>query len=196
MASPVRLDAADRLILLRRLDRFRKWQSLDDRRFCRCCHKLISGRQIEVIDASPQDDVFRLACPTTNCLSDIEDWVSAMKLRNHQISGDVASFASLIEMGKDLSSAESRAVIPDNAFTAIRGWFTDSRLMLAHFTSKSSPPRSSQFYRCQGCNELVDGSQLSEVLLHHQHVLDSYRIRIMRGLDAAWTRPTQTNAKG
>ena len=75
MASPVRLDLADRLILLRRLDRFRKWQSLDDRRFCRCCHKLISGRQIEVIDASPQDEVFRLACPTTNCLSDIEDWV-------------------------------------------------------------------------------------------------------------------------
>jgi len=75
MASPVRLDPADRLFLLRRLDRFRKWQSLDDRRFCRCCHKLISGRQIEVIDPSPQDDVLRLACPTTNCLSDIEDWV-------------------------------------------------------------------------------------------------------------------------
>ena len=31
MTSPVRLDPADRLILLRRLDRFRKWQSLDDR---------------------------------------------------------------------------------------------------------------------------------------------------------------------
>ena len=44
-----------------------------------------------------------------------------MKLRNHPISGDVASFASLIEMGKDLSSAESRAVIPDNAFHSDSG---------------------------------------------------------------------------
>ena len=31
MTSPVRLDPAERLILLRRADRFRKWQSLDDR---------------------------------------------------------------------------------------------------------------------------------------------------------------------
>jgi hypothetical protein len=75
MASPVRLDPADRLILLRRLDRFRKWQSLDDRRFCRCCHKLISGRQIEVIDVTAPDEAWHLACPTTHCPSDIEDWV-------------------------------------------------------------------------------------------------------------------------
>ncbi len=74
MASPVRWDAADRLILLRRLDRFRKWQSLDDRRFCRCCHKLISGRQIEVIDAPAQDQPL-VACPTTGCPSNVEDWV-------------------------------------------------------------------------------------------------------------------------
>ncbi|PYL02952.1 MAG: hypothetical protein DME32_05180 [Verrucomicrobia bacterium] len=63
--------------------------------------------------------------------------------------------------------------------------------MLAHLTSKSSPARSSQFYRCPGCNELVDGGQLSEVLVHHQHVLDSYRLRIMRELDAARTSPTR-----
>lgn len=74
MASPVRLDPADRLILLRRLDRFRKWQSLDDRRFCRCCHKLISGRQIEVIDVTAPE-AWRLACPTTHCPSNLEDWV-------------------------------------------------------------------------------------------------------------------------
>jgi len=52
--------------------------------------------------------------------------------------------------------------------------------MITHITSKSWPAQSSQFYRCPGCNELVDGDQLSEVLVHHQHVLDSYRLRIMR----------------
>ena len=46
-----------------------------------------------------------------------------MKLRGHPISGDVASFASLIEMGKDSSSAESRTVIPSSAF------HSDSRLV-------------------------------------------------------------------
>ena len=61
--------------------------------------------------------------------------------------------------------------------------------MLTDFTSKSSPAQGSQFYRCPGCNEMVDGCQLSEVLLHHQHVLDSYRLTIMRELDAAQTRP-------
>ncbi|PYK67642.1 MAG: hypothetical protein DME45_09820 [Verrucomicrobia bacterium] len=73
MTSLVRLDPADRL--LRRLDRFRKWESLDDRRFCRCCHKFISGWQIEVIDAAAQDETLRLACPTTDCPSNLEDWV-------------------------------------------------------------------------------------------------------------------------
>jgi len=75
LTSLVRLDPADRLILLRRLDRFRKWQSLDDRRFCRCCHKFISGRQIQLIDATTQDEPLRVACPTTDCPSTIEDWV-------------------------------------------------------------------------------------------------------------------------
>jgi hypothetical protein len=63
--------------------------------------------------------------------------------------------------------------------------------MLTHVTSKSSPAQSSQFYLCPGCNELVDGGQLSEVLLHHRHVLDSYRLRIMRGLEVARARPTR-----
>jgi hypothetical protein len=57
------------------LDRLREWQSLDDRRFCRCCHKFISGRQIEVIDAIAPDEAWRLVCPTINCSSNIEDWV-------------------------------------------------------------------------------------------------------------------------
>jgi len=62
--------------------------------------------------------------------------------------------------------------------------------MVANRTLKSSPAQPSQFYRCPGCNEMVDGGRLSEVLLHHQHVLDSYRMTIMQRLDAARTRMT------
>jgi len=43
--------------------------------FFRCCHKFISGRQIEVIDATTQDGSFHIACPTTGCSSNVEDWV-------------------------------------------------------------------------------------------------------------------------
>ena len=75
MTSPIRLNPTDRLILLRRLDQLRRWESLDDRRFCRCCHKFISGRQVEVTDVTVPDEGWRLACPTTNCSSNVEDWV-------------------------------------------------------------------------------------------------------------------------
>ena len=48
----------------------------------------------------------------------------------------------------------------------------------------------SHFYRCPGCSEMVDGRQLSEVLMHHQHVLDSYRLGLLRGFDAARAKAT------
>jgi hypothetical protein len=36
----------------------------------------------------------------------------------------------------------------------------------------------------------VDSRQLSELLRHHQHVLDAYRLSILRGFDAARATPT------
>src|SRR5205814_1207873 len=73
IAPSLRLDSAARLILLRQLDPLRKWESLDDRRFCRCCHKFISGRQIEVTSASGKP--LRVVCPTIDCSSTVRDWV-------------------------------------------------------------------------------------------------------------------------
>ena len=67
------VDLSDRLMLLRKIDPLRKWVSLDDRRFCRCCHKFISGRQIEIKPGYTHRA--RLACPTSNCSSTVEDWV-------------------------------------------------------------------------------------------------------------------------
>ena len=67
------LDLSERLRLLRASDPLRKWESLDDQRFCRCCHKFISGRQIEVIPASGK--TLRLVCPTTDCSATVLDWV-------------------------------------------------------------------------------------------------------------------------
>src|SRR5438067_13144588 len=78
-APGLHLDLCERLRLLRALDPLRKWESLDDQRFCRCCHKFISGRQIEVIPASGK--TLRLVCPTTDCSATVCDWVYPDEIR-------------------------------------------------------------------------------------------------------------------
>src|SRR5438874_6215195 len=72
-APGLHLDLCERLRLLRALDPLRKWESLDDQRVCRCCHKFISGRQIEV--GSTPGKPLRLVCPTTDCSATVLDWV-------------------------------------------------------------------------------------------------------------------------
>ena len=72
-APGAHLSLAERLILLRELDPLRKWESLEDQRFCRCCHKFISGRQIEVRPTAGK--TLRLVCPTSDCSATVRDWV-------------------------------------------------------------------------------------------------------------------------
>ena len=65
----------EKLQLLRRLDRYRKWQSLSDKRYCLGCEELITGEQIKVISETPEPDSLRLRCPTYGCESIPLDWV-------------------------------------------------------------------------------------------------------------------------
>ncbi len=51
-SSPVELSDNDKLNVLRRLDRFRRWNSLDEERICRRCDKHLTGRDIIVIGGS------------------------------------------------------------------------------------------------------------------------------------------------
>jgi hypothetical protein len=74
-APPVHMNLSDRLLALRDLDPLRKWESLDDRRFCRCCRKFISGRQIDVLEENRLSRELRLVCPTENCSSTPAEWV-------------------------------------------------------------------------------------------------------------------------
>jgi hypothetical protein len=43
---------------------------------------------------------------------------------------------------------------------------------------------------------MVDGNQLSELLAHHQHLLDSYRLKMTRELNPARAKPTTEKARG
>jgi hypothetical protein len=69
------LTEADRLEALRRLDQFRRWHSLDDKRYCLCCSKLISGWQVRIVSGSSDSGPLRLVCPTDGCESIPMDWV-------------------------------------------------------------------------------------------------------------------------
>ena len=61
----------EKLDRLRRLDAFRRWVSLDDKRYCRVCDRVITERQIEVINRGAGI----LKCPTEGCSSTPKDWI-------------------------------------------------------------------------------------------------------------------------
>jgi hypothetical protein len=75
LSPPLALSGADKLDALRRLDQFRQWRSLDDKRFCLVCGKIITGSQIEVAGGTRDNGALRLSCPTERCNSIPMDWV-------------------------------------------------------------------------------------------------------------------------
>jgi hypothetical protein len=76
MASspPAPLSDAQKLAALRRLDQFRDWRSLDEKRYCLVCGKIITGRQIQVAADTHGDGPQGLNCPTERCNSIPMDW--------------------------------------------------------------------------------------------------------------------------
>jgi len=76
-ASPLKLVAQDKLDLLRYLDEFHYWHSLDDERRCKRCSRVINGHQILVFELEGTRGKLRLQCPTVACMSTPSDWVYA-----------------------------------------------------------------------------------------------------------------------
>ncbi|HEV8423258.1 MAG TPA: hypothetical protein VGQ40_07930 [Chthoniobacterales bacterium] len=65
---------AERLRLVREIDIFHPWQSLDEKRFCRRCGGTFRGAEIKVVSA--QDGTgYRLECPTEGCPSVPIEWI-------------------------------------------------------------------------------------------------------------------------
>jgi hypothetical protein len=75
LLAPTKLSAEEKLEVLRRLDQFREWSSLDDNRYCLVCGKVISGRQIQVAGGTRGNGALQLSCPTERCNSIPMDWV-------------------------------------------------------------------------------------------------------------------------
>src|SRR5213080_5146969 len=75
LSSPIKLSDGDKLETLQRLDQFRPWRSLDEKRFCLVCGKIITGRQIQVAGGTRGNGALRVSCPTERCNSIPMDWV-------------------------------------------------------------------------------------------------------------------------
>jgi len=82
MFSPeqsIRPGAEDKLAALRRLDKSRAWNSLDDQLYCTICKSVISGRQIELVGGTNGLRALHLKCSTPGCLSTPTDWILPVK---------------------------------------------------------------------------------------------------------------------
>ena len=75
LSPPITLSDTDKLDALCRLDQFRQWRSLDEKRFCLVCGKIITGRQIQVAGGTRGNGPLRISCPTERCNSIPMDWV-------------------------------------------------------------------------------------------------------------------------
>jgi hypothetical protein len=64
----------EKLNLLQRLDRFRVWNSLDDKRYCLVCGQIVTGRGIQVVRPARGGARLRILCPTPHCDSRPVAW--------------------------------------------------------------------------------------------------------------------------
>jgi hypothetical protein len=65
------LGSDERLKMLQTVDNHRRWYSLDDKRLCAVCERIINGHQIEVRGGP---DGYTLHCPTPDCPSNFSHW--------------------------------------------------------------------------------------------------------------------------
>jgi hypothetical protein len=75
LSPAIKLSEPEKLEVLRRLDQFRQWHSLDEKRYCLVCGKLITGWQVQVSGGTRGNGPLRLNCPTEGCNSIAMDWV-------------------------------------------------------------------------------------------------------------------------
>jgi hypothetical protein len=75
LLSPIELSDPDKLEILQRLDRYRKWRSLDEKRYCLACGQIIEGHEIQVVGGTRGTGPLRLVCPSRDCHSIAMDWV-------------------------------------------------------------------------------------------------------------------------
>jgi hypothetical protein len=61
LSTGTRLSNHEKLEVLQRLDQFRQWHSLEEKRYCLVCGKLITGQEVQVTDRTRGNGPQRLS---------------------------------------------------------------------------------------------------------------------------------------
>jgi hypothetical protein len=75
LVSSIKLSDQEKLAILQRLDQFRHWHSLDEKRYCLVCGEIITGRKIQVSMGTRGNRSLRIICPTKYCDAMPIEWV-------------------------------------------------------------------------------------------------------------------------
>ena len=108
LLSPIELSDAEKLDILRRLDRYRKWDSLDEKRYCLGCGHIIDGHAVLVVGGTRGTGPLRLICPTERCHAIAMDWV----IPNEQV------LARMSMLEEDAVPSKRSKVAPREKFSA------------------------------------------------------------------------------
>jgi hypothetical protein len=108
LLPPIDLTNSEKLEILQRLDRYRKWHSLDEKRYCLACGRIINGQDIQVVGGTRGTGPLRLICPTLRCHAIPMDWVIP--------TDEVLARMSMLEHEEPLS--RKKIVRPREKFTS------------------------------------------------------------------------------
>ena len=117
LATATRLSDEEKLEVLCRLDQFREWHSLDEKRYCLVCGTIISGQQIQVGGGPRGNGSLRLSCPTEQCNSIPMDWVlptDEILAKMEKMAAEERQAAAELKVAPVITEA---AVIADNGKT-------------------------------------------------------------------------------
>ena len=92
-STPSRLAPADKLDVLRYLDEFHYWHSLEDERICKRCGRTITGCHILVVEPQGTRGKLRLKCPTAGCVATPGDWAYANPVQAARLRTESAASA-------------------------------------------------------------------------------------------------------
>ena len=73
LASSITFSDDEKLDILQRLDQFRLWRCLDEKRYCLVCNKTITGHEVQI--SGGENGPLRVSCPTQHCNAVPMNWV-------------------------------------------------------------------------------------------------------------------------
>ena len=108
LLDPIKFSEREKLEVLQRLDHYRKWRSLQEKRYCLVCGKIIAGHDIQVIGGTRGTGPLRVICSTHGCHSIPMDWVLPTDEVLAKIADGPAAAASSDQRGWRKTSVVSR----------------------------------------------------------------------------------------